>query len=124
MKEFLRGEPSFDAIFAADDESAWGAMTTLRVAGRRVPEDVAVVGFDDVLLSHHLTPALTTVHAPVQEAGRLAATLLMEAIKQQPRAAVHKVLLPAHLVARCSYGCSRPNSATAAAPALLQRAAL
>jgi len=70
MKEFLRGEPSFDAIFAADDESAWGAMTTLRVAGRRVPEDVAVVGFDDVLLSHHLTPALTTVHAPVQEAGR------------------------------------------------------
>ncbi|MBK8795835.1 MAG: hypothetical protein IPM07_05230 [Anaerolineales bacterium] len=48
----------------------------------------------------------------------------MEAIKQQPRAAVHKVLLPAHLVARCSYGCSRPNSATAAAPALLQRAAL
>lgn len=107
---FLRQGIDFDAIFAADDESAWGAMTALRSAGRRIPEDVAIAGFDDGLLSRHLTPALTTVHAPIQEAGVRAAEALFWAIRARDDASagerMRAILLPTHLVVRESCGCT------------------
>ncbi len=94
----------FDALFAADDESASGAMMALRTAGRRIPEDVAVVGFDDTLLAAHLTPPLTTVHAPIEDAGRQAVVQLLRRIKGEPAEAV--TLLPAEVVIRQSCGCN------------------
>ncbi|MCB0022507.1 MAG: LacI family DNA-binding transcriptional regulator [Caldilinea sp.] len=107
---FLGRAIEFDAIFATDDESAWGAMTALRAAGRRVPEDVAIAGFDDGLLSRHLTPALTTVHAPIQEAGCRAAEMLLCAIHARDHGRVSEgtaaIVLPTHLVVRGSCGCS------------------
>ena len=106
---FVQQEIDFDAIFAADDESAWGAMTALRASGRRVPEDVAIAGFDDGLLSRHLTPALTTVHAPIEEAGCRAAETLLCAIHARDSGGADNgataLVLPTHLVVRGSCGC-------------------
>ena len=67
----------FDAIFAHNDLSAAGAMQALREAGLRVPEDVAVVGFDDIPLAAHTEPPLTTVHQPMREMGETAARMLL-----------------------------------------------
>ncbi|MCI0396087.1 MAG: LacI family transcriptional regulator [Chloroflexi bacterium] len=94
---------TFDAIFAADDESARGAIAALRRAGRRVPEDVAVAGFDDALLSRHLDPPLTTVRAPIEQAGRKAAEELLCLIRTGQAESL--VLLPTELVIRRSCGC-------------------
>lgn len=91
-----------DAIFAADDESARGALQALRQAGRRVPDDVALAGFDDSLLSQYLTPPLTTIRAPIEEAGRTAVNQLIQYI--QTGTAVPLTLLPVELVIRYSCG--------------------
>ncbi len=87
-----------DAIFAADDESARGAMRALRHFGLRIPEDVAVAGFDDALLSQYLNPPLTTVRAPIEEAGRVAAQQLLNLIHTGQ--AEDLILLPTELVIR------------------------
>ena len=92
-----------DAIFAADDESASGAMMALREAGLRIPEDIAVVGFDDTLLASHLTPPLTTVHAPIEQAGRQAVEQLIQLMDGEDADAV--TLLSTELVIRQSCGC-------------------
>ena len=92
-----------DAIFAADDESASGAMMALREAGLRIPEDIAVVGFDDTLLALHLTPPLTTVHAPIEQAGRQAVEQLIQLMNGEDADAV--TLLSTELVIRQSCGC-------------------
>jgi DNA-binding LacI/PurR family transcriptional regulator len=92
-----------DAIFAGDDESASGAIMALREAGRRVPEDVAVVGFDDVNLARHLMPSLTTVYAPIEEAGREAVRQLIRLIHGEQ--ADPLVQLPTRLAIRRSCGC-------------------
>lgn len=109
ITNFVRRAIDFDAIFAADDESAWGAMTALRATGLRVPEDVAIAGFDDGLLSRHLTPALTTVHAPIQESGCRAAEALFCAIHARGEGsagdATQAIVLPTRLVVRESCGC-------------------
>lgn len=93
---------AIDAIFAADDVSARGAIAALQAAGRRVPEDMAVVGFDDALLSQYVDPPLTTVRAPIEEAGRAAATQLLHLIHDEPVTAL--TLLPTQLVIRASCG--------------------
>ncbi len=70
----------FDAVFAADDEAAAGAMLALKRAGKSVPEDVSVVGFDNVEFTNFLSPPLTTVHAPIEESGVCAARILIQLI--------------------------------------------
>jgi LacI family transcriptional regulator len=67
----------FSAVFAANDQSAVGALRALREAGLRVPEDVSVVGFDDTLLARYLVPSLTTVRQPLREMGQAAASLAL-----------------------------------------------
>lgn len=100
---WLRNGIQFEAIFAGDDEGAFGAITALQKAGQRVPEDVAVVGFDDVHLAHYLFPALTTVKAPVEQAGREAARQLICLLQRE--SAEPLILLPTELVVRRSCGC-------------------
>lgn len=68
---------AFDAVFAHNDLSAVGALQAVRSAGRRVPEDVAVVGFDDLPLAAHTQPPLTSVHQPLREMGEAAARALL-----------------------------------------------
>jgi len=78
MRALLAAHPELDAVVAANDNMASGALRVLRDAGRSVPGDVAVVGFDDLPIALHTDPRLTTVHQPVQALGREAARMLIE----------------------------------------------
>lgn len=102
-EEWIAKGVEFDAIFAADDDSALGALTALKNHGRRVPEDVAVVGFDDTPLSRYLTPPLTTVRAPIEQIGHEAIRQLVRLIEGEQ--ADPLVLLPTELIVRRSCGC-------------------
>ncbi len=77
MRELLEDDPALDAVFVASDLMAEGALRTLRQAGRRVPEDVAVIGFDDVDMAKYTEPPLTTVSQPIEEMGRELVRLVM-----------------------------------------------
>ena len=77
IQQMLSEGIMFDAIFAGDDNSAIGAMRALKMAGRSIPGEVAVVGFDDVPFARYLSPALTTVRAPIEEIGREAVRQLV-----------------------------------------------
>ena len=92
-----------DAVFAANDLLAIGAMTALRAAGRRIPDDVAVAGFDDIPAAALMHPALTTVGRSEQAIGRFAAELLIARL-DGPRAdrPGRAYELPFHLVLRDS----------------------
>ena len=71
MQEFLGNNPPFfDAVFAGDDDLAVSVISALQNTGLNVPEDVAVVGFDDQRFAALLVPPLTTVHAPTEEVGQ------------------------------------------------------
>ncbi|HVU79709.1 MAG TPA: LacI family DNA-binding transcriptional regulator [Gaiellaceae bacterium] len=98
--ELLRAEPRLDGLFAASDAMAVGALQALAAAGRRVPDDVAVVGFDDVELAAAATPPLTTVRQPWDELTRALVELLGRRIagSAEPE---HVVLTPT-LVRRAS----------------------
>jgi DNA-binding LacI/PurR family transcriptional regulator len=107
MAALLDRHPDLDAVFVASDLMASGALQTLRERGRRVPEDVAVVGFDDLVsLSETTDPPLTTVHQDVAEMGRLLARLLFGRTEQDTRegdtSAVPSVVVPTRLVVRQS----------------------
>ena len=93
----------FDAVFAGDDEAASGVLRALRLAGISVPEQVAVVGFDNSNLAEHLIPALTTVDAQIEQAGYTAAKRLIELIKRGSTAEI--TLLPTKIMPRRSCGC-------------------
>jgi LacI family transcriptional regulator len=77
VKRMIEGGVEFDAVFAHNDLSAAGAMQAVREAGRRVPEDVAVVGFDDLPLAATTEPPLTSVRQPLREMGEAAARMLL-----------------------------------------------
>lgn len=97
MGELLRRRADLDAVFACSDVMAIAAIEVLRERGRRVPEDVAVVGYDDIALAAHTDPPLTTVRQPGPLAGRLLADGL---IQQLRTGAVAHVSIPAELVVR------------------------
>ncbi|HLL37415.1 LacI family DNA-binding transcriptional regulator [Streptomyces sp. NPDC052773] len=101
MTELLKRHPDVDAVLAASDTMAAGALTALRAAGRRVPDDVAVVGFDDFQLAQHTDPPLTTVRQPLEEIGRTMVRLLLEEM-EQPEVAWRHVILRTQLVVRDS----------------------
>ncbi|MEV7128749.1 LacI family DNA-binding transcriptional regulator [Streptomyces sp. NPDC093260] len=99
MRELLRRRPDLDAVFAASDVMASGAVLELRAAGRRVPHDVALVGFDDSIVARHIDPPLTSVRQPLEEMGRTMASLLLDEIAH--RGTGHReVVLPTELVVR------------------------
>ncbi|HEY3344367.1 MAG TPA: LacI family DNA-binding transcriptional regulator [Anaerolineaceae bacterium] len=109
VRDWLAAGLDVEAIFAADDDSAYGAVRALNEAGRRIPEEVALVGFDDSPTSRLLLPPLTTVRAPIEESGYRAASLLAELIRGG--AAQTEILLPTEIVIRRSCGC-HPNNTT------------
>jgi DNA-binding LacI/PurR family transcriptional regulator len=99
MARLLDRHPDLDAVFAESDNMAAGAIRALRAAGRSVPHDVAVVGFDDLPIARSTEPALTTIHQPVQALGQEMARMLVDLMAgEQP----HRLLLPTHLVVRAS----------------------
>jgi DNA-binding LacI/PurR family transcriptional regulator len=99
MERLLHQRPRLDAVFVASDAMAAGALHALARAGRRVPDDVAVVGFDDDPVAQQVSPALTTVRQPVEELGRFAARLLLAGAGA---AGPDATVLPTSLVVRGS----------------------
>jgi signal transduction histidine kinase/DNA-binding LacI/PurR family transcriptional regulator/AraC-like DNA-binding protein/response regulator of citrate/malate metabolism len=104
MARILETGRPFTAVLASNDDSAVGAMETLRAAGRRIPDDVAIIGFDDRLQAEAQTPPLTTVRYPTFELGYRALTLLLDRI-QGTSHAIELLKVPAELVIRESCGC-------------------
>jgi DNA-binding LacI/PurR family transcriptional regulator len=111
MQRLLAADPDLTAVFAANDHMALGALRALDEAGRRVPEDVSLVGFDDVPEAEFFGPPLTTVRQHFPEAGRRAVRLLLEIIRPDEAAAFTphhgSDLVPTDLVLRRSTGPAR-----------------
>jgi len=95
-KELLAGRARFTAIFAANDLMAMGALAALRESGLRVPDDVSLIGFDDVPTVRDVVPGLTTVSVPMREMGRRSIRIGLAGADRGPR----MEMLPVHLVKR------------------------
>lgn len=106
LDEALSSASFPDAVFAADDLIAIGALRALRQRGYRVPEDVAVVGYSDLPLASEMDPPLTTVHVPKRRLGRIAAKLLLDIIEEDIEGPVQMVVSP-HLRVRESTAAGR-----------------
>ncbi len=91
------------AIFAANDISAFGAMDAIRNRGLTIPDDISIVGFDDIPQAAHVHPSLTTVRQPLEEMGRLATRMLLRMI-EDPEYKGERIELPTTLVLRESCG--------------------
>jgi len=89
------------AIFASNDVMAMGVMDAVRSRGWRVPEDVSVVGFDDIPQAELVRPALTTVRQPLEQMGRVATQMLLDMLKN-PEKKVNRIELPTELIIRSS----------------------
>lgn len=103
MRDLLDQCPELHGLFAANDLMAIGAMSAIAAAGRSVPGDIAVVGFDDIPAAAHTTPALTTIRQPLYEMGHAAALHLIDRLEgdaEQPQS----ITLPTSLVIRASCG--------------------
>lgn len=103
VTQWIRRGLSMDVIVAYDDDSAIGAIAALKEANIRVPEDIAVVGFDDIRLSRYLDPPLTTVRVHIELAAQSAVERLIELIKEGET--TMETLLPTELIIRRSCGC-------------------
>ncbi|WP_030241323.1 LacI family DNA-binding transcriptional regulator [Streptomyces sp. NRRL S-455] len=107
MRALLERHPGLDAVFAGSDVTAAGARQALREAGRRIPDDVALVGYDDSAIARHMDPPLTSVRQPIEEMGRRMIDLLLtEVADRRPLASRgldrRQVVLATELVARSS----------------------
>lgn len=103
MQALLAAGVAFDAVFGGDDDSAAGAMSALKQVGKRIPQEVAVVGFDDVMVARYLHPSLTTVRAPIEQVGREGVRQVVRLIRGEPAEAL--VLMRTELIIRESCGC-------------------
>ena len=106
MEQILTTGIAFTAMVASNDVSAFGAMEMLKIAGRRIPMDVAVIGFDDQPTAAGQVPPLTSVHYPLFDAGVLAVNTLLDLISNPGRTAAKEIRIPAWLAIRESCGCS------------------
>ena len=117
LDEFLSGEEQvdFDAIFSGDDDAAIGVLRALHQNNFHIPEDVSVVGFDDLGFARFLNPPLTTVRAPIESVGRIATEKLFDMLENQSSGQLLDLLgdgsrtgielLPTEIVIRRSCGC-------------------
>jgi diguanylate cyclase (GGDEF)-like protein len=106
MEQILTTAVPFTAVVASNDVSAFGVMEMLKIAGRRIPMDVAVIGFDDQPAAAGQVPPLTSVHYPLFDAGVKAVEALLESIAHPGPAAAREIRIPAWLAIRESCGCS------------------
>ncbi|MER7643521.1 MULTISPECIES: LacI family DNA-binding transcriptional regulator [unclassified Streptomyces] len=107
MTELLARRPDVDAVFAGSDVMAAGARQVLREEGRRIPDDVALVGYDDSAIARHMDPPLTSVRQPIEEMGRSMIDLLLAEIADRRPAAIRgperrQAVLATELVTRAS----------------------
>ncbi|NEC51280.1 LacI family transcriptional regulator [Actinospica acidiphila] len=107
MEALLERRPDLDAVFAASDVTAAGARQALREAGRRIPDDVALVGYDDSAIARHMDPPLTSVRQPIEEMGRAMTDLLLREVADRRPSATRELerrqmVLATELVERAS----------------------
>ncbi len=101
MQRLLPRKPQ--AVFAASDAMAVGAMRIIRDAGLRIPDDIAVVGFDDLPFAERHLPSLTTIRQPIHQMGEMAVKTLLELL-EHPDMGPQRVILPTQLMIRESCG--------------------
>lgn len=108
MERLLHAPTPPEAVFVASDSMAIGALKAIRAAGLKVPDDVALVGFDDIPMASAVEPPLTTVRQPIDRLGYLAASTLIDLIQADPAnqasAGGQQIVLPTELVVRASCG--------------------
>jgi DNA-binding LacI/PurR family transcriptional regulator len=115
MRALLARVPELTAIFAANDLMAVGAINVLRRAGRRVPEDVSVIGFDNILESAAMFPSITTIAQPIEEMSCKSISLLLERINRSDRPPA-RVVLPCSLIERESCAARQDGTLPSSAP--------
>ena len=106
MNKFLENgsRVDFDAVFTGDDDAAIGVLRSLQDHHLDVPNDIGVVGFDDLGFAPFLNPPLTTVRAPTESVGRIATERLFGLLENQSSDEV--VILPTEIIFRRSCGCN------------------
>jgi LacI family transcriptional regulator len=109
-----------DAIYCGDDYVAWGSMKALAELNLRVPEDVALIGFDDVELASHPLIQLTTVRGNIEEMGRLVVKHLLERIENSTKP-YRQIVLEPHLIIRRSCGYQNVKRETTISDLILNR---
>jgi LacI family transcriptional regulator len=92
--------PEMTAVFACADMMAFGVIKSLLEAGRRVPDDVSVIGFDDIFMSKMFIPPLTTVRQNIAEKGIIAAEHLINLIASGGESEAEEIVLPLRIVER------------------------
>jgi LacI family transcriptional regulator len=113
VSRLLAGHPDITALMVLSDMVAFGAIRAASAAGRRVPDDLAVIGFDDIALAAAYVPALTTVQQPVAEMARHAIQLLVETVDARNARKEHEyrtIRLTPRLVVRESCGAGATGS--------------
>ncbi len=101
MTRLLAAEPRPDAVFAVSDTLAAGALRAIEKAGLRIPQDIAVVGFDGTELSEMVSPPLSTIKQPSRDIGRKAVDLLLNKI-DNPDAPTERVMMNWRFISRAS----------------------
>ncbi|MGP1675115.1 MAG: LacI family DNA-binding transcriptional regulator [Candidatus Limnocylindrales bacterium] len=101
MERLLAARPELDAVFCASDLMAVGALAVLQAAGRRVPADVAIVGYDDAPIALTTRPTLSSIRQPIEEMGREMVNLLAENVEQVDRVP-RRIVLATELIRRAS----------------------
>ncbi len=105
MQQLLQQQPRPEAVFAANDQMAIGALAAIHESGLHVPADIALVGFDDIEPARYLQPSLTTVHQDMEGQGQLAVQMLLARV-QGSKAPAETRVIPTELVIRRSCGCA------------------
>ncbi|NQT97026.1 MAG: LacI family DNA-binding transcriptional regulator [Candidatus Marinimicrobia bacterium] len=95
------------AIFAANDAMAIGAVEAARQLSLQVPQDIAIVGFDDISTARYINPPLTTMNVPVLEIGEMAGNHLIRLLEDNRQVVTREITVPVHLVVRESCGCPK-----------------
>lgn len=102
MYSLLALQPQPTAVFCANDLMAIGAMDSIREVGLAIPDDIAIMGFDDIDAASLVTPALTTVFNPAYQIGEIAGRYLLERISHKYSGERRRVVVPHHIVERDS----------------------
>jgi DNA-binding LacI/PurR family transcriptional regulator len=106
------GEP-FDALFCGNDLMAFGAIKAMEEAGVRVPDDVAVVGYDDIFSARLFKPSLTTVRQPIADIGKELVSLLIQSMDPDAEnRSARKIVIPTELIVRESSGAMKKEMST------------
>jgi LacI family transcriptional regulator len=102
MNELLDQEIPFTAAFCVTDHAAMGALSVIKERKLRIPEDISIIGFDDLEFSEHISPSLTTMRTDREKLGELAVRKVLEIVRQKPGASPDKVFLKPEIVVRKS----------------------